>query len=362
MKKLTLLFSMLLIFAGLVAAQEQSPVKFSGIMFGDYEYYTEANNGANKLENGFEFRRIDFTADYTIDPNFSTRFRLESDETSKTNTSGGQLGVYVKDASMKWANIFSGSDVIVGLSPTPAFDVSEGAWAHRYLEKTIMDYNGIVSSRDIGVDLKGSYGTDFIFKYWLKMGDNTSNNGLNSSGTITTRYKAYYGLVELDPSPNWLFTAYGELVTAPDKYVSSTQTSYSNGTFIGSLFLNYRIPKVFSVGAEGYIKSQANNYQQNSSSSYTAQNGDGISVWAYGNLCDDLQLVARYDGSDPNTANNSASSISDFKTLILFGLQYSPSAHTNITPNIEIVHYQAAPTNGGNAEDVIPRITFSWTF
>ena len=50
----------------------------------------------------------------------------------------------VKDAWLKWKNIFSGSDLIFGISPTPAFDVSEGAWGHRYLEKTIMDLDGIV--------------------------------------------------------------------------------------------------------------------------------------------------------------------------------------------------------------------------
>ena len=33
----------------------------------------------------------------------------------------------VKDAYLQWNNIFSGSNLIFGLSPTPAFDVSEGA-------------------------------------------------------------------------------------------------------------------------------------------------------------------------------------------------------------------------------------------
>ena len=154
MKKLTLLFSMLLIFAGLINAQDQSSVKFSGLMFGDYFYNAAQNNGANRDLNGFQFRRIYITTDYKINSTFSSRFRLESDQSSNSNTAGGKLGVMVKDAYLQWNNIFSGSNLIFGLSPTPAFDVSEGAWGHRYLEKTIMDLNGIVSSHDLGVDLK----------------------------------------------------------------------------------------------------------------------------------------------------------------------------------------------------------------
>jgi hypothetical protein len=356
MKKLTLLFALLLVFAGLITAQEKNLPTFSGLMFGDYFYDAKANNGANNDLNGFQFRRIYITTDYAVDANFSARFRLESDQSSNSNTAGGKLGVMVKDAWLKWGNIFSGSDLIFGLSPTPAFDVSEAAWGHRYLEKTIMDLNGIVSSRDLGIDLKGKFDDGGTVKYWLKIGNNSSN------GPETDKYKRFYGLLEFDPSANLLFTVYGDYASAAKIYDKVTYNYDANGAFVGAIFLNYREKGSFSIGAEGFIKSQANNYAATTTSALATQSGNGISFWAYANLTETIQIVGRYDGYDPNTANSNAASIADAKSLILLGLQFSPSKHTDITPNIEITHYQAPPTAGGYSQDVVPRITFNWEF
>ena len=80
-------------------------------------------------------------------------------------------------------------------------------------------------------------------------------------------------------------------------------------------------------------------------------------LWAYANLTKKIQLVARYDGYDPNTASTSTN---DAKNFILGGIQFAVSKTIDITPNIEIIKYQAAPTNGGYSQDVVPRITFNW--
>ena len=357
MKKLTLLFSMLLFAASLVNVQAQNMPKFSGLMFGDYFYNQKANNGANQDLNGFQYRRIYITADYAIADNFSSRFRLETDQSANSNTAGGKLGVMVKDAWLKWSNIFAGSDLIFGLSPTPAFDVAEGAWGHRYLEKTILDLNGVVSSRDLGIDLKGKFDDAGMVKYWLKIGNNSGN------APETDKYKRFYGLLEFDPSPNLLITVYGDYASAANKRDTALASFVSNGAFVGSFLLNYRQKGSFSIGVEGFIKSQANNYTTNAHSvALASQSGNGISVWGFVNLSDKVQLVARYDGYDPNTANSNAASISDAKGLLLAGLQFNPSKNTAITPNIEIIHYQAKPTNGGVSQDVIPRVTFFWEF
>lgn len=353
MKKLTLLFSMLLIFAGLINAQDQSSVKFSGLMFGDYFYNAAQNNGANRDLNGFQFRRIYITTDYKIDLTFSSRFRLESDQSSNSNTAGGKLGVMVKDAYLQWNNIFSGSNLIFGLSPTPAFDVSEGAWGHRYLEKTIMDLNGIVSSRDLGVDLKGKFDDGGTVKYWVKIGNNSSN------GPETDKYKRFYGLLEFDPSANLLFTIYGDYASAAKKLDPSNGAFDNNSAFVGALFLNYREAGSFSIGAEGFLRSVPNNYSPNKTTALSTQTSDGISLWGYVNFSENCQLVVRYDGYDPNT---NANVTNDAKSLILAGLQFNASKHIEITPNIEITHYQAAPTAGGSASDVVPRVTFYWVF
>jgi hypothetical protein len=352
MKRTTILFSMLLLFAGLVTAQDKNLPKFSGLMFGDYFYNASQYTAANKDLNGFQFRRIYITTDYAIDENFTSRFRLEADQSTNSQTLNGKIGVMVKDAWLKWGNIFSGSDLIFGLSPTPAFDVSEGAWGHRYLEKTIMDLNGVVSSRDLGVDLKGKLDDGGTVKYWVKIGNNSSN------GVEADKYKRFYGLLEFDPSANLLITVYGDYASYAkilDKY---TTTYKNNSAFVGSLFLNYKEKGSFSVGAEGFIKSQQNNYSANTSTtSLESQSGNGISLWAYVNLSEKVQLVGRFDTYDPNTDKSK-----DGKSLILGGIQFNPAKNVNVTPNIEVVTYQADATGGGDKSDVVPRISFFWQF
>jgi hypothetical protein len=342
---------MLLIFAGFVNAQVQNPVKFSAQTFGDFFYDAKQNNGANNNLNGFQFRRIYFTLDYKIDTNFSARFRLNTDGTNNSFTANNKLGTMVYDAYIKWGNIFAGSDLVFGLSPTPAFQVSDSWWGHRYLEKTILDFNGIVTARDIGVDLMGKIDKGGTVKYWLKIGNNASN------AAEADKYKRYYGMLEFDPVSNLVITVYGDYASAAKILDKVTGSTRNNGAFTGSFFLGYKQPGSFAAGIEGFFKSQQYNYAENAKTALTTQSGDGISVWAYANLTDKIQAVARYDGFDPNTAS---ASISDAKNLILAGVQFAVSKTIYVTPNIEVIKYQAAPVAGGYSQDVVPRITFNW--
>ncbi len=144
-------------------AQENDWGKISGQFFVDYFYNISrdgnfsnfsntAVDGAKDL-NGFLLRRASLNYDKNISDKFSARFRLEAD--SKSNTSNDKIGVFVKDASLKWKNIFEGTDLILGIQPTPSFNVSEKYWGYRSLEKTIQDLRGFVPSRDFGIALRG---------------------------------------------------------------------------------------------------------------------------------------------------------------------------------------------------------------
>src|SRR5438876_1173313 len=97
--------------------------KFSGEMYFDYFYNIQQRDTSKKDLNGFQFRRIYFTYDYAIASNFDTRFRVEVDQNALT--SNGKIGEFVKEAFLKWKNVFEGSDLITGLSPTPTWYVSE---------------------------------------------------------------------------------------------------------------------------------------------------------------------------------------------------------------------------------------------
>jgi hypothetical protein len=320
------------------------PVKLSGLMFGDYYYMASAFDSTKKNMNAFQFRRIYITTDYTISDDFSTRFRMEADQGEITNN--GKITTMVKDAWLQWKDIFQGSNLIFGISPTPAFDVSEGAWGHRYLEKTIMDLDGIVPSRDLGIALKGKFNDKGTIKYWLMAANGNGNSPENNKN------KRFYGLLEFDPSANLLITVYGDYAANPDVANNSTDA------ITGAGFINYREKGKFSIGLEGFIKSQQNSYTP-PGGTLGSKSALGISVWAYANLSENTQIVGRFDTYDPNT--NSASNL-DRVNLILAGLQFNPTKNVSVTPNVEIFTYQATSPNHGDSSDIIPRLTFYWEF
>ena len=102
-----------------------------------------------------------------------------------------------------------------------------------------------------------------------------------------------------------------------------------------------------------------NNYASAANTALSTQTGYGISVWAFGNLSDKVQLVGRFDTYDPNTNSNSNK---DGKSMILGGIQYNPINHVSVTPNVEVMTYQASSPNHGDKSDVVPRITLFWEF
>ncbi len=318
------------------------PIKLSGLMFGDLFYNANAINHANKDLNGFQFRRVYITTDYTINDQFSTRFRMES-----AISSGSNIGIFVKDAWLKWKNVFKGSDLIVGMSPTPAFDASEGAWGYRSLEKTIMDYFKIVSSRDIGIDLKGKFDDDGTVKYWLKIGDGSGNK------PETDKYKRYYAQLQFNPSSNLLITVYGDYNTMPQVLDVFDGQMKDNSAFVAAGFINYKQGKDFGLGVESFIKSQQNNFRIGNAALQN-QSGFGISVWAHAMLSDKVGIVGRYDSFDPNT---NSSITNDRQGLIIAALDFKAAPKVSVMPGVEI-----HTVEGASDSDVTPRVTFFWKF
>ena len=182
-----------LVFA--VTGETRSQGKFSGVFYGDYFYNiardssTTRANLSNSAVNGpvsdqgFVIRRVYFTYDYDLAEQFATRFRLELDETPNSSAqyavlSNGNIGVFVKDAWLRWKNIFKGSDLYFGIQPTSAYEISEGIWSYRSLEKTIMDLRGIASSRVLGIALRGKLDDDGMFGYWLTIANSNRNTAM----------------------------------------------------------------------------------------------------------------------------------------------------------------------------------------
>jgi hypothetical protein len=323
------------------------PVKFSGLMFGDLFYNVNSINPSNKDLNGWQFRRIYITTDYTISDKFSTRFRLEADQSALS--SNNKISPFVKDAWLKWKDIFSGSDLIVGISPTPAFDASESAWGYRSLEKTIMDYFGIVPSRDLGIDLKGKLDEKGVANYWLKIGDNSGNS------PESNKFKRYYGQLQFKPSDNLILTVYGDFAAYSKKADPFDGQLKNNSAFVAAGFISYKGGSLFALGAEGFFKSQQNNFSSDpNTSALESQSGFGISLWGKVLLTDNIGLVGRYDSYDPNT---NAAAENDRQGLIVGAVDFKVNSNISIMPGVEVHTIQGAEDN-----DLTPRITFFWEF
>lgn len=347
-------------FISIPAQEVTNKGRISGYMFGDYFYNALRDTGITSLQNtasrgqkdvnGFQFRRIYFTYDYNISSKFTTRFRLEAGQES--NTSNNKIGVYVKDAYLKWVNIFDGSDFIFGIQPTPAFEVSEEIWGNRFLEKTIMDLRGIVSSRDIAVSLKGKLDSDGTINYWLMFGNGSGNK------TEIDKYNRYFAHLQFNPFDNFTTTIYADLKARPSIIDPADEVkTISNNDITYALFFGYKEKDNFSLGVEGFL-----NQRQNGMTSIEQRenrNGIGLSVFGSYYFTGELFLSGRYDYFDPNFDTNITG---DLRNWILFNISYKPDAKVTISPNLIFESYQKSSDGRTFEPSLTLRITFFYVF
>lgn len=329
-------------------------------MFGDYFYNISRDSNIDSLNNtvltgkkdfnGFQFRRIYFTYDYKISETFDTRFRLEADQSANTNN--GKIGVAVKDAYIRWKNIFTGSDIILGLQPPPAFEISEAVWGYRSLEKTILDLRGIVSSRDLGISLKGMFDNSGNINYWIMIGNNSGNS------PEVDKYKRFYGHVYYKPFTNFNVTLYGDLKIRPSVKVNSV--TLNNNDITTAFFAGYSEKDKFSVGAESFLQMRENGFVETTSSSliYQTRNALGLSVFGSYYFSSITGAVVRFDHFDPNIDSDFSG---DSRNFYILSFIYKPDPAVSLMPNVLIETYESADGNNYDAS-VTGRITFYYSF
>jgi hypothetical protein len=376
-------FLLLLLVALPCAAFPQG--RISGVVFGDYFYnaardsnFSKGNlpnsaTGGPKSLQGFVIRRINISYDYDISEQFSTRFRLEMDASSAgATTANGKLAPYVKDAWLKWKGVFGGSDLIFGIQPSSAFDVSEAAWSYRSLEKTIMDLRGIVPSRFFGLALKGKLDDAGSFSYWAMVSNReagTNPKDLSAAANMTQndKYNVYSLQLQIKPSKQFLATVYGDFrPAAPVNDLTSTTVppatvGHAMTTLAG--FLNFTEPDQFSIGLEAFLQMTANSYVDPSVTpvSLKGNTAMGVSVWAWVNLQPTLSLVGRYDMYDPRTGSANVEK-GNSRNSMLFGVVAKPDKHVQIMPNVQVETYESIPNGPSFDTSITGRVTFAWTF
>jgi len=352
-------FQILVLFSTLQSQEVINKGKISGYMFGDLFYNAvrdtgilsipDAVNGGAADVNGARLRRIYFTYDYDISESFTSRFRLEADQIS--NTSDGKIGVFVKDAYLTWKNIFPGSDLTFGIQPSPAFEVSESVWGGRFLEKTILDLRKIVSSRDIGISLKGKIDKKGLFNYWLMFGDGSGNK------PEVDKYKRYYGHIQILPLKHLYITLYADFNSRPEVNdplsVLIPKSTLSNNSLTYAFFAGYKEKNKYSIGLESFINKTQNGFS--TACGLKDKNAIGISAFASYTFSNNLSVLGRYDYFDPNTDSEIKG---DSRNFIIFSINYKPNEKVTISPNVFIETYESLPDGREIKPSVTPQLTF----
>ncbi|MBP9582044.1 MAG: hypothetical protein KBE38_07790 [Ignavibacterium sp.] len=348
-------------------AQDDNWGKISGQVFVDYFYNVARDGNFSNFDNtavegakdlnGFLLRRASLNYDKNISDKFSARFRLEAD--SKANTSNNKIGVFVKDASLKWKNIFEGSDLIFGIQPTPSFDVSERYWGYRCLEKTIQDLRGFVPSRDFGIALRGKISESNNINYTLMFGNNSANS------LETDKYKRYYAAVDFSPINNFTIALTGDFKSKAALINPENENeTLSNNSILSSLFLGYAEKDKFSFGVEGVfqINQNSSTYIEEGNIKINNVNALGVSAFASYWFSETIGALLRYDYFDPYL-NEDPLIISDSRNYIIAGVDFKVDKNISIIPNVIYESYEKDSIVGLSFDpSVTARVTLYYNF
>lgn len=393
MKKLFIFSSLCCVMAMLLAkvsvAQDSTSEfkpsgKLWGYAYGDYTWKggaDEKGRGQNYYSkvplnaNFFQFRRVYLGYDYNISPKFSAEFLLAAED----NFAGGvmpgtgdvlannKFAPFVKQANIRWKNIWKNTDLIFGQSNTPTFAkngsgmASEEVWGYRSIERTITDIRRN-SSYDFGLTLMGKIDKKGNFGYVLMAANGTG------AKAETDQYKMFYGDVWgkfldkkliVDISQDYAKMHWGVTVAGP-------QGKWNHDRNMTKLFVGY-VAKKFSVGAEVFMTTLMGDVADSGKDGnvyYRTTKAMGVSVFAKGRLYKDkvgfFAMLDNYDPSgnlnnivnDPNTKSYTAITAAYEPTTKemfgTFGIDYTPMKNVHIMPNVWINSYQSALSATGS--------------
>jgi hypothetical protein len=334
--------------------------KFSGLMFGDYYWYykwhqdqvSDTNPTSVEGHQGFWFRRIYFTYDWSYSEKLTTRFRLEMN--SNGQFAGGDINPYVKDAYLRW--VFTGKhQLTLGIQPTLAFDWLEGFWGLRHVEKTPVDLYRIDASRDFAVGVSGPVAISGL-SYAAQFGNESGQGSESQEGKILRlegRYERSSG-VALEG-----FYSYAARPAGQDRQTAQGVAGFRNDR----------------VRVGGQFVWQERKSGAPDSPNQTISIWSGFGVWDFApKKADVFGRVDNVRGhlGDVETGLPGADGIdywllspnSRFTTWIVGG-EYYLHPSIRVGPNLELVKYANDPDPvhfPTRDQDSILRFTFFWTF
>ena len=312
-----------------LTAHAQPSVRLGGLGYFDYRYVLASPDEDEEGDNSFGYRRLYLTTDFEISERFEGRFRLEARDNSTTEQ--GRPAPFVKDAFLRVNDVWgAGHQLVLGLSPPPSFVVSEGVWGYRSLAATILDRNGIVPSRDMGVAARGPLAGDGLLRYGLMV---ANNSGVRRE---TDRYKRAYGQLELRPTDALVFTLgadYAGYGDARDAVVLVNGFAGYHGERLRG-GLKVFLQRIDLAGDAGMDEAT------------------GLSAFGALRLAEAWEAVARLDRLElPRAAEETG------ETFALVGLAYQPHREVWFIPNVLVSRF-----DGEEEAHVTGRLTLRLRF
>ncbi|MDZ7634358.1 MAG: hypothetical protein U5L72_07965 [Bacteroidales bacterium] len=299
-------------------------------------------------DNAFSFRRVYLGYQHTFSERFSGKVQLEA--TDRTLLEGGQRGSFIKEANLRWKNIYPLADLIIGHSLTPVWSIegSEFVWQYRSIERTIADMRRLRSSNDTGIRLKGSFNQSNTYGYNFMVG-----NG-NSARAENDKYKLVYFNLWSKLFQNKLyleiFQDYNE--AAENRYIATTKgfVAWTTTSYTLAVELVRQIRGGFGADTDNIII-------------------HGISIFTHANLVkDNLKVFGRLDSFNPDvyfTSNHYlADGVKPFDEMFYtFGLDFIPEKNIHVMPNIWVNSYRNKTDGQLNPKtEIVARLTFNVTF
>ena len=300
MKKMMTLGVLIL---GWVFAARAEGGTIKGVMFGEYYYILAADEADTKQplkRNAFQFRRMYFTYQKDIATDFAIRFRLEAKDAGFAQ--GSKMEPFVKHGYLQWKKGLGDADIYLGLSGTPTWAVAEKVWGYRSVAKTVLDWNKIGSSADLGAALKGAAGQ---LSYHLMVGNGPGQKSEDDHG------KKFYGSLSLKAADRLILEGYADFNARP--------AGRNERTFKG--FVGWQGAKS-KVGLEAFSRT---NEQAGAGGEDQVLTG----VSAFGSL----PLGAAFKGFGRFDAiSHDAEDTTDL--LFITGLDYSAAKAVHLMPNV----------------------------
>ncbi|MBI4051986.1 MAG: hypothetical protein HY400_05730 [Elusimicrobia bacterium] len=177
-----------LFFLGVTQYGFGTELKMGGLIFADYEYVTSkflANGTQANNFNAFDVGRIYLNGSAKFDERFDSFLQLEMNILSRDNTANQ---AYLKQAWVRWNEIYSGASLRFGLVPTLWRGYEEGIWKHRFVAKILEDEEGLLNASDRGVLLSGRIPH---VDYEAEVSNGEGTGGRTTAGNEVNKFKDY---------------------------------------------------------------------------------------------------------------------------------------------------------------------------